>query len=478
LPASVVVKLAPFDDGVLQHFIHLERPEGSGEPDGAGFAPELRYKRGVPKARITPMGMDYETVGAFYATLGADLQAFVSRIGEASAFCGDPALQLSPSETDLPGARPVVCSKTALAAFKAIVEQGEGAPEDAAGSHFRRYLAIRAEMTDMKAANPAFAPAHPVALNPVLRPPVRSGKRVWIENEDAAVTVDLANTSYALMLRLVAYSYAVPRSRPEKALAIDLAMGLMRTVTLLAERAARLPAGPSNPGCNAGMSFSALRDAAPLPSGPSAARFFVERLAELSAAATHLEKSRDARAAAGARQLADLAKRAAGGFEAAAATPSVAPQPAPAASLAAAAPQPTVVDGVEHIEGEKLTLVYDGKKCIHARFCVTGAPKVFLANVKGPWIHPDAMDVEGLVAIARLPVGRDPLSAQGREAGRGSAPRQPDRDSRDRTLRSARGYAPRWSRGKLSSDALPLRSLEEQALLRRVARQVRVRRHR
>lgn len=400
LPASVVVKLAPFDDNVLQHFIHLERPEGSREPDGAGFAPELRYKRGVTKARITPMGMDYETVGAFYATLGADLQAFASRIGEASAFCGDPALQLSPAETDLPGARPVVCSKTALAAFKAIVEQGEGAPEDAAGSHFRRYLAIRAEMADMKAANPAFAPAHPVALNPVLRPPVRSGKRVWIENEDAAVTVDLANTGYALMLRLVAYSYAVPRSRPEKALAIDLALGLMRAVTLLAERAARLPAGPSNPGCNAGMSFSALRDAAPLPSGPSAARFFVERLGELSAAAAHLEKSRDARAAGAARQLADLAKRAARGFEAAAAAPSVAPPPVPAASSAAAVPQPTVVDGVEHIEGEKLTLVYDGKKCIHARFCVTGAPNVFLANVKGPWIHPDAMDVEGLVAIA------------------------------------------------------------------------------
>lgn len=397
LPASVVVKLAPFDVDVLQHFIYLERPEGSKEPDGAGFAPEMRYKRGVPKARITPMGVDYETVGAFYATLGADLQAFVSRLGEPAAFCGDPALQLSPAETSLAGARPVVCSITALAAFKAIVEQGEGAPADAAGSHFQRFLAVREEMARFRAAKPGFSPAHPVALNPVLRPPVR-GKRVWIENEEAAITVDLANTGYALMLRLVAYSYAVPRPRPAKALAIDLALDLMRVVTLLAERAARLPAGPSNPGCNAGMSFSALRDAAPLPAGPSAARFFIERLAELSAAAEHLERSHDARAAGAARQLAALAKRAARDFGAAAA-PLAAP-PVPAAAPAVQAPQPQVVDGVEHIEGEKLTLIYDGKKCIHARFCVTGAPKVFLANVKGPWIHPDAMDVEGLVAIA------------------------------------------------------------------------------
>src|SRR3954468_15509609 len=46
LPAGIVVKLAPFNEGVLQHFIHLERPHGSTEPDGEGFAPELQFKRG------------------------------------------------------------------------------------------------------------------------------------------------------------------------------------------------------------------------------------------------------------------------------------------------------------------------------------------------------------------------------------------------------------------------------------------------
>ena len=83
------------------------------------------------------------------------------------------------------------------------------------------------------------------------------------------------------------------------------------------------------------------------------------------------------------------------------------------------APVPTVVDGVDKIEGEKLTLLYDGKKCIHSRCCVTWAPNVFLANVKGPWIHPDAMDVERLAEIAHVvSVGGHPLSAQGRQTGR------------------------------------------------------------
>jgi hypothetical protein len=63
LPASVVVKLAPFNAEVLQHFIHLERPATSMEPDGEGFEPERRFVRGLGTARLTPMGIEYETVG-------------------------------------------------------------------------------------------------------------------------------------------------------------------------------------------------------------------------------------------------------------------------------------------------------------------------------------------------------------------------------------------------------------------------------
>ena len=62
----------------------------------------------------------------------------------------------------------------------------------------------------------------------------------------------------------------------------------------------------------------------------------------------------------------------------------------------------TKVNGIETIVGEKVTIDYEGKRCIHSRQCVTGAPKVFLANVEGPWIHPNAMDAEKLVAIAEV----------------------------------------------------------------------------
>ena len=232
---------------------------------------------------------------------------------------------------------------------------------------------------------------------------------------DTAVA-DLANSAYALMLRLIAYSYVTPRPSPVKRLVIDLALGLMRAVTPLAERAARLPAGPSNPDCHAGMSFTALRDAAPILPGASANRFFSERLSEIAASAAVLEQSGDPRCVTASRHAADLVKRAARGFdlehkaptmqaEIAREKPAV-PTPAAAAtdalleSARVGPPVPTVIDGVEHIEGKRLTLLYDLKKCIHARFCVTGAPQVFLANVKGPWIVPDAIRVESLVEIA------------------------------------------------------------------------------
>jgi len=414
LPASVVVKLAPFNADTLQHFVFLERPSGSTEQDGGGFAYERSYVRGgTSGARLTPMGVNYDTVGDFYTALAEGLRALVAHCGEANAFDGDRALQLSPEEVNLPGARHVVCLKTALAAFAAIVEQGEGAPRDSLGSHYQKFLGIRAELRALSDANPAFSPAFPAATNPVLRRPPRPEGRVWLENPDAVATVDLANACYGLMLRLLAYAYAVRGPGAEKSLVVDLAIGLMQAVMPLAERAARLPAGPSNPQCNAGMSFITLRDSAALPPGPAARRLFVERFAQLAEGAAALRGSGDARAVAAADQLASLASRASQGFDlttaaATSAAPAARPQgvatgavpEARAPEASGAAPPSTVSAGVETVQGERIELAFEARRCIHSRFCVTGAPRVFLANVKGPWIHPDAMPVERLVEVA------------------------------------------------------------------------------
>ena len=403
LPAGVVVKLAPFNPAVLQHFIHLERPHGSPEPDGEGFVPERVFQRGSMAPRLTPMGADYATVGDFYAMIGHDLKLLADRVGETAAFCGEPALQLSAAETALPGVHPVKCPKTALAAFDAIVAQGEGAQEDSAHSHFQRFIAVREEYESFLAEDPNFTPAHPAAHNPVLRRPPRPEGRVWIEDIDAGRTVDVANAMYGLMLRLLAYSYTLPTPAAEKALSADLATALMRAMTLLGEHAARLPAGPSNPDCHAGVSFVALRDAASLPAGAGARNFFVERFIELTSAVETLTPDVAGRVAKTAQIMSSLTARVKRGFEDAGRISDF-------AGPANMQPPPKVVDtpkskkkdGVEIVEGKQLTLLFEAKRCIHSRLCVTGAPDVFLANVQGPWIHPDAMDTEELAGIARI----------------------------------------------------------------------------
>lgn len=409
LPAGVVVRLAPLSEVVLQHFIYLERPYDADEPDGEGFAPERAFRRGTTGIRLTPMGLDYATVGEFYAALGEGLRGLVAHVGESAAFGGDPALQLSLSEIALPGAQRVICLKSALALFNSIVLQGEGAPENTAGSHFQRFCAIRAEYRALKLANPSFVPSHPAANNPVLRRPPRPEGRVWIEAEPSIAAVDLCNAAYGLMLRLLGYAYTVPAPHPDKSLSIDLAMGLMRAMTAVGEHAARLPAGPGNMGCNAGVSFTTLRDSAPLAQGVAARRFFVERFAELADAATAMQPKDQPRLASSARAFHALAERAANRFDLAASvdgaatsnTPAVTVAPVPSTTAASTLEMPAASSGMETVDSAALTLTYEAKRCIHARFCVTGAPTVFLANVQGPWLHPETLPVERLVAVSQ-----------------------------------------------------------------------------
>ena len=55
----------------------------------------------------------------------------------------------------------------------------------------------------------------------------------------------------------------------------------------------------------------------------------------------------------------------------------------------------------ETVRGKTVTSHFDGERCIHSRNCVLGHPDVFVPNVVGEWIHPDAVAPEELELIAR-----------------------------------------------------------------------------
>ncbi len=56
---------------------------------------------------------------------------------------------------------------------------------------------------------------------------------------------------------------------------------------------------------------------------------------------------------------------------------------------------------MEEARGKLVVLRFDGAKCVHSRQCVLSRPDVFVPNVKGEWIHPDAASPDEIAALAQ-----------------------------------------------------------------------------
>jgi CDGSH-type Zn-finger protein/uncharacterized Fe-S cluster protein YjdI len=406
-PAGVQVRLAPFDAATLQHFVYLERPSGSLEIDGAGFAVPSDYVRSLgAHNRLMPSAHDYETVGHLYHAIAAGLTTLAERHGERGLFAGDPSAQVGPDVVGLPGLVPVVDLRSALAAVETIVMQGEGASLDVETGHYQRFVRIRTEYQAMLAADPSFVPARPVARNPVMRRPPDARDKVFIEAPAAAAALDLANGLYGQMLRLLYQGFGRPGGAQAQRPFLDAAIDLMYAIVPVAEHLTTLPARGDDASCNAGITFSTLRPLAVLPYGASERRVLEQRFDELTRGADGLRSGSDRM-----NRAADAVARTASAFAAThalEASQAVVALPASGASEAEAPESPGAAEGVvpgertvpDQAEGSDLTLSFDTQRCIHARFCVTGAPATFLANVEGPWLHPDRTPLPLLIEVA------------------------------------------------------------------------------
>ena len=58
-------------------------------------------------------------------------------------------------------------------------------------------------------------------------------------------------------------------------------------------------------------------------------------------------------------------------------------------------------DKPEEYCGARFIVRFEARKCVHSRNCVLGDPRVFVPNVNGPWIHPDAVSIERVVALVQ-----------------------------------------------------------------------------
>lgn len=402
LPANMTVRLSPFTMDTLDHFIFLERPEGSDIADSDHFHSGNEYRRGpIEQTDLMPVAQDYETVGAFYAQIRDLFDALVDKYGEEGLFVGTAARQVGPEITPLPGLMTVSTLSEAHAALDTIVEQGEGAPDDREDGHYARFVAVKREYQTFLDADPAFVPARPVAENPVSRQPPTPEGKVWVTDADAATIMDFVNALYVQMLRLLAQAFGRPGPEIEKRILINAATDLMLALSPAAEAMTRLPANDRDP-FNAGMSFAMTWSAAALPFGTDLA-VLRGRFAEIAKTAAGLSgmAPRMAESVAVVRHVADTFARELDG-------------------LGNAHEAIEGLVGAKDVTtelGEAVTLSFDTGRCIHARFCVTGAPDTFLSDVEGQWLYPDRSDPDALLAITeRCPSGA--ITVERRDGGR------------------------------------------------------------
>jgi CDGSH-type Zn-finger protein/uncharacterized Fe-S cluster protein YjdI len=403
-PSALDFHLAPFNEETMQHFVFIEKPEGIEVKDGAGFTHESHYERVVGTDLLTPTARDYVSQGHLYHGIAQAIRGLAEQLGEENLFIGHGEAQLSSAEFPLPGLFEISGMETAMKAIEEIVSQGEGAPAHREDSHYARFDAVLTEYQVLKKARPEFEAAHPAAINPVLTEFVDNGNIVRVTNPLARRVVDLGNAVYGMMLQTLAQVCApVPLPSGLRQGLSEVSCELMKYATVIGEAAAGMPVGDDNPGVNAGLSFALPKSFGQYVQA-SAAQILSERASELATACGTIESEQDLPGVAdGLAEMANLLSEMHGTYEQHFTLTTETKPSGEKPQQVKPAPDdvPATSDGDNTARSDDIEISFDVLRCIHSRNCVLSAPTVFLANVKGAWLHPENASVEHLVHVAQ-----------------------------------------------------------------------------
>ena len=126
-PSGVQLRLLPFGEAALQHFVYLERPEGSDRADAEGFEPAGPPLPPMRPGEVVPRGQDWATQGHLYRAVERGLAHLADKLGEDRLFIGPAFQQADEAAFGWPDLRPITGLAGANRAIERIVEQGEGA---------------------------------------------------------------------------------------------------------------------------------------------------------------------------------------------------------------------------------------------------------------------------------------------------------------------------------------------------------------
>jgi hypothetical protein len=289
-PPGVQLRLLPFGEAALQHFVYLERPEGVERADAEGFEPAGPPPPPMSPEEVVPRGQDFATQGHLYRSVERGFAHLAGKLGEERLFIGPAFQQADETTFGWPDLGPITGLEGANRAIERIVEQGEGATGDWETAHYGRFLAVLGEYLAMRKADPGFEPAYRVVAAGV-RAVEGIEPDVYITDPATGGCSDLFNATYELVLQMIARYFAFGHETPEqRQILAHAAVGLMfEAIKPLGHLLARLPVGPDHPGATAGANFQLpYRASFLLPHRRSAWFRFAERLGELAAFAAGL----------------------------------------------------------------------------------------------------------------------------------------------------------------------------------------------
>jgi hypothetical protein len=212
---SVQVNLVPFGAEALELFLNIERPAAA---DALAQADE------------------YRTIGQFYAAVTDGINSLCEVLGESAVFCGDPARQIGQFHLKRGGGAVIAVHdlKTAMAALKEIVEQGEGAartavwdgdvdvfhPEREEVAHFYRFKELQLGRRYQPGDTPRSGPSgEPIQVDLAAVAPMRRNPKVADHPEGSPVRLaqEEFNQTYSLVLFLLEQAFNGDPSRMKDA---------------------------------------------------------------------------------------------------------------------------------------------------------------------------------------------------------------------------------------------------------------------
>ena len=129
-PPGVQLRLLPFGEAALQHFVYLERPEGVERADAEGFEPVGAPPPPMSAERGRAARPGLRHAGSPVPFLERGFAHLAEKLGEDRLFIGPAFHQADEATFGWPDLGPITDLAGANRALERIVEQGEGATGD------------------------------------------------------------------------------------------------------------------------------------------------------------------------------------------------------------------------------------------------------------------------------------------------------------------------------------------------------------